>query len=46
MASSVFEMHSIIKVGKHFYSAIAKGAIDENHMLLGMKYLTTMNNLH
>lgn len=34
MASSVFEMHSIIKVGKHFYIAIAKGAINENHMLL------------
>jgi hypothetical protein len=34
MVSSVFEMHSIIKVGKHFYIAIAKGAINENHMLL------------
>jgi hypothetical protein len=34
MVSSVCELHSIVKVAKHFYVAIAKGGINDAHMLL------------
>jgi len=34
MASSVFEIHLIVSVGKNFYLAVAKGGINDAHMLI------------
>jgi hypothetical protein len=34
MVSSVFEMHTIVKVAKHFYATLAKGGVGEDHLLL------------
>uniref|UniRef100_A0A6B2L1L9 Cwf19-like C-terminal domain-containing protein n=1 Tax=Arcella intermedia TaxID=1963864 RepID=A0A6B2L1L9_9EUKA len=34
MASAVFEYHLIVSVAKHFYLAIAKGGINDSHLLI------------
>jgi hypothetical protein len=46
MVSSVCEIHSIIKGARHFYIALAKGGIDEYHMLLvPVQHLASSNVL-